>query len=228
MNRKYILLLFLMLCIPFTIKAQVLMGLLFGDKLNSEKIEFGLVVGLNYSNLTHQPDTKLLSGFKFGSNFYFKLDERKYIHLELLAYNDHGAKNIPVYSLGDEDLDRVLTDAEVTRRLRYAGARILFRYRIFNYFFAELGPAFSLLPNAFDEFKKTNGDHEIIVKNNITSDYNRIDIGPVAVLSYKLLKGEGMSLYIGYYHGLTNTEKKSNIKNSSFQLGVDFPIGKSK
>ena len=95
-----------MICFSIPIKAQILMGLIFGDHLNTEKLEFGLIVGLNYSNLTHQPDTKLLSGFKFGSNFYYKLDERKYIHLQLLAYNDHGAKNIPAYSLGDENLDQ--------------------------------------------------------------------------------------------------------------------------
>ena len=228
MYRLHVLLLVLMLSFPFSGKAQILLGLLFGDDLNTENVEFGLIVGINYSSLSNQPEFKFLRGFKFGSNFYFKLDERKYIHLELLAYNDHGADNIPVYSLGDENLDRVLEGTEVTRRLRYMGAQILFRYRVYNYFFAELGSSFSILPNAFDEFKKTIGDQEIIVKNDITSYYNRIDLGPVAVLSYKFLKGEGMSLNLGYYYGLTNTEKNSNIKNNSFRLGVYFPIGKNK
>jgi hypothetical protein len=52
-------------------KAQVLISLLLGDKLNSGKIEFGLDGGMNFATISGLNDVKSLRPFNLG--FYFDI-----------------------------------------------------------------------------------------------------------------------------------------------------------
>lgn len=55
--KKFFVAHFLCLCTLQT-NSQVIIALLFGDKLNSDKLEFGLAGGLNQSHITGFADTK--------------------------------------------------------------------------------------------------------------------------------------------------------------------------
>ena len=58
-----------LLFLPLTSNAQVLITLLFGDALNTEKIEFGLVGGLNRSYILDIEDSKGLNNFNLGMGY---------------------------------------------------------------------------------------------------------------------------------------------------------------
>ena len=53
--------------------SQVLISILFGDKLNSGKVEFGLQGGLNWSTIKNLEGAKSLTGFNLGFYFDIKL-----------------------------------------------------------------------------------------------------------------------------------------------------------
>ena len=55
--------------ISTTAQSQILITLLFGDKLNSDRMEFGLEGGLNFSNISGFENDAYLSKFNLG--FYF-------------------------------------------------------------------------------------------------------------------------------------------------------------
>ena len=64
--------LFILTLLIFTFhlgQSQVLISLIFGDKLNSDKIEFGLDVGANYSTMSGFESGRSLPSFNLG--FYF-------------------------------------------------------------------------------------------------------------------------------------------------------------
>ena len=55
--------------ISYTSQSQILISLLFGDKLNSPGVEFGLEGGLNYSTISGFESNSYLGNFYLG--FYF-------------------------------------------------------------------------------------------------------------------------------------------------------------
>jgi hypothetical protein len=62
----------LFLLLSLTSEAQVLISLLFGEKLNTPKIEFGMVGGLNRSYLNDISNSKGKNYFNLG--FYFHIN----------------------------------------------------------------------------------------------------------------------------------------------------------
>ena len=52
-------------------KSQVLLSLIFGDKLNSDVLEFGLEGGTHFSNISNIEKDKALTVFSLG--FYFDI-----------------------------------------------------------------------------------------------------------------------------------------------------------
>ena len=57
-------------------QSQVLISIIFGDKLNSPNLEFGLEGGVNWSQISGFESGKSLSTFNLG--FYFGLTRRDF------------------------------------------------------------------------------------------------------------------------------------------------------
>ena len=70
MKRVGTLLIFL-LFFGSSVHSQVLISLLLGDKLNSDKIEFGLDGGFNFSRIGNLDSSSSYSSFNLG--FYFDI-----------------------------------------------------------------------------------------------------------------------------------------------------------
>ena len=78
--------------------AQVLIAILFGDKLNSGKLEFGLMLSPTLTNITNI-DANARPGIDFGLYFNMKLNDRFYFHPEAIPKLSFGAKDITPYPL---------------------------------------------------------------------------------------------------------------------------------
>ena len=96
--KKYILALSLII-LGFTAHSQILISLLFGDKLNSEGLEFGLEGGLNLTNIAGFDDTKSLGNFNLGFYFDIKVKNQWYFYTGVQVKSNFGMKN-----LSDDDL----------------------------------------------------------------------------------------------------------------------------
>ncbi|MTH14681.1 porin family protein [Flavobacterium sp. LC2016-01] len=230
--KKIILIVFTFFCIS-SAQSQVLISLIFGDKLNSEFLEFGLEGGVNFSTISNMDSSGTNPGFNLG--FYFDLRSRKnpawMINTGVIVKSPMGAQGIPVYPTGDANLDNTFVGGSVNREIRYFNVPILIKYQFKNNIYVKAGPQFGLLAKAFDEFKDEYEKDDIIYKRNIRDQIHVIDAGLAAGLGYHLNVGNGLNFTVQYYYGLVTVMKgdgPNNQYNRSWYITAGIPIGKGK
>ncbi|MBZ4034959.1 PorT family protein [Flavobacterium sp. 17A] len=216
-----------------SLQSQVLISLIFGDKLNSEFLEFGLEGGANFSTISNMGSSKTNPGFNLG--FYFDLKSRKnpawMINTGVIVKSPMGAQDIPLYSLNDENLDNTFAGGSVNREIRYFNVPILIKYQFKNRIYLKAGPQFGLLAKAFDQFKKEVDKDDVIYKKNIRDQVHVIDAGLAIGTGYHLNVGNGLNITVQYYYGLVTVMKgdgPNNQYNRSLYLTAGIPIGRGK
>lgn len=214
-------------------KGQVLISLLLGDKLNSGKIEFGLDGGVNFPDIRGLRGSNVRGAFNLGFYFDIKLKDPQWmVHTGVLVKSSMGADGLPVYSLGDPDLDNSFAEGEVRRKINYFNVPIAMKYEFKNHLYVEGGIMPALRAKAFDIFTtdiKERDDLEYKLK--ISDQFHRLDFGLVGGLGYRLMGGNGMNLTLRYYYGLvdiTIDDSAPDQFNTSLYLAVGIPIGAGK
>lgn len=226
---------FLLFAIFFCVqqaKSQVLISLIFGDKLNSPFLEFGLEGGINLSDISNMESSGTNPGFNLG--FYFDIRSRKnpswMINTGVIVKSPMGARHIPMYSLEDENLDNTFAGGTVDREIRYFNVPILIKYQFKNRIFLKAGPQLGLLASAFDQFKNEVKDNDVVYKKKIKDQIHVIDAGIAFGTGYHMNVGNGLNITIQYYYGLVPVMKGDgpNVYNRSLYFTAGIPIGKGK
>ena len=218
--------------IPRQADSQVLLSLIFGDKLNSGKIEFGLDGGLNLSNMSNTEGNMALD-WNLGFFFYIDLTEKSFLHTGVLVKSQWGTNNLRPYPTGDDDVDSLmLEEGTMDRNISYFNVPISYCHYIYKGVFLEGGFMFGLRSKATDEMRATSdvGD-EVIVKVDISKQMTRLDAGLLGGAGYKFQKGLGVAFGVRYYYGLVeaHTDNWGNKhNNSNLFFFVTAPIGKGK
>jgi len=231
--KKYLLLAGL-LFIGYSTNAQILISLIFGDKLNSPNIEFGLDGGLTLASLPGLDNSKTRSAFNLGFYFDFRLKSNPslFINTGVMVKGPMGANKLPVYSLNDAALDTSFTGGDVERKLNYFYVPFTLKYMFKNNFYAKAGIQVGLRNACTDVFTNTLEDKEdLVFKKDIKSMYHNLDGGLAFGIGYHLIKGQGMNIGITYYLGLIDArvdDSGSNQFNRAFYFNVGIPIGKEK
>ncbi len=211
---------------------QVIVSLLLGDKLNSGKIEFGLDGGWNFSSQTGQVRTGPYSSFNLGFYFDIKLKKEPWmIHTGVIVKSNMGTGNLPVYSLGDPNLDNTFAGGSVERNLNYFNVPIFIKYTFKNHLYVEGGPQLGLLYGAHDIFTNKVQGNEATYERNIRDDYHPLDAGMVVGLGYRLMGGNGMNIGVRYYYGVVDVvidDSTPDVYNRSLYVTVGIPIGVGK
>ncbi|WP_289029397.1 porin family protein [uncultured Algoriphagus sp.] len=217
--------------------SQVLISLLFGDKLNSENLEFGLEGGFNQAQLRGLDQSKSQGFFHLGFYFDIRMKNDLWLNTGVRIKSNAGAMDIPTYSLLDPELDAVFTDGTISRRLGYFYVPVHLKYRLGEQkkFFVHAGGQIGLRNKASDEFLNSFIDQEdASFLLDIREQIRGIDTGLSGGIGYKLGKN-GMSLGLTYYHGLVNIMKESNLdpydyssQNSNLYLFMTIPVGAGK
>lgn len=206
---------------------QVLISLLFGDKLNTPKIEFGLVGGLTRATIAGQENAKFTSLFNLGFYFDFKLKNPAWmVHTGVLVKSDMGTEGIPLYSLGNSDLDSAFAGGNITRKISYFNVPVFMKYEFKNRLFVFTGPQLGLRTKATDIFRNSlQKDNDLTYKTDIKDQFTRLDAGFAGGIGYHL-KGS-MSIFIHYYQGLVDiqTTKTGGQYNSVLYLSACIPVG---
>lgn len=230
--KKYIILL-MFICCGSTASAQVLISLLFGDKLNSRYLEFGLEGGVNFATISNLDTSGSNVGFHLG--FYFDIKSKKnpawMLNTGVIVKSPMGAKGLPVYELSDENLNKTFAGGSVEREIRSFNVPVLIKYKFNNNIYVKGGPMAGLIFKAFDKFTKEINDEDVVYKNNIRDRLHVIDAGVVLGAGYHLDAGNGINIGIQYYHGLVPVMKgdqNTNDFNRVFYIVAGIPIGKGK
>ena len=221
------------LCFGFQkVQSQVLMSLIFGDKLNSPNIEFGLEGGANFSTITNQPGADYRTNFNLGFYFDFNLKNPSWIfNTGVIVKSSMGAENLPVYSLNDANLDATFSEGSVDRKINYFNVPLMIKYKFDNNVYVKAGTQLGLLSTAVDIFHQDYNGEDVEYKNKIRDKIHVIDAGLTFGVGYRFKVGHGLNLGLQYYYGLVPLLKGDDSPtqyNSSLYVTAGLPIGKGK
>lgn len=209
--------------------AQILISLLFGDALNSEKIEFGLTGGLNRSWTYDIEESSGMNNFNLGFYFHINMFEQSYLSTGVLVKSNVGARGMSVYPIGDPDFDDVYDQGELLKKISYFYVPVMWHQRVNNRFCLEGGLQLGLRGRAYDIFHLEEAyQGELAYKRDVGDDMKRFDGGLIAGIGYKFNKEiKSMAVGIKYYYGLMNVSKLEDLpfKNSSLYIYMKIPIG---
>ena len=213
-------------------RTQVLISILLGDKLNSGKIEFGLDGGANWSTIKNLDGAKNLTGFNLGFYFDFKLKNPSWmLNTGVIVKSNMGADELPVYTLGDPDLDNAFSGGKISRKINYFNVPIMMKYTFSNHIYLKAGTQLGLGYKAYDEFKNSvNDEDDLKYKLEIKNQFHPIDAGLAFGAGYRLMKGNGMNIGLQYYFGLIDIKIDDSTPdqfNRVLYLTVGIPIGKN-
>jgi hypothetical protein len=142
-----------------------------------------------------------------------------------------GSKDVPIYDIGNPDLNAAFVGGSVDRRLSYFNVPILIKRQFENRFYIEAGPMLGLMTQSIDKFtNNVNFEEDLTYKVKVRNQYHPLDAGILIGLGSRLIKGKGMNIGIRYYYGLVDIlidDSKPNQFNRSLYFTVGIPIGKS-
>jgi hypothetical protein len=105
------------LLFPAVLNSQVLITILLGDALNTDKIEFGLIGGMNRSYINTISDAKGLNNFNLGFYFHILMKNNSYLSTGVFVKSNVGATGMATYSMGDENFDAIFRDGTLTKKI---------------------------------------------------------------------------------------------------------------
>jgi hypothetical protein len=228
---KFILASILFISFSYTANSQVLISLLLGDKLNSEKLKFGLDGGVNWSNITNLDPSNYKAHFNLGFYFDFQLKPKTgwYLHTGVLVKSTMGAQKLNTYFTGNAEIDSLYVNGNIERKISYFNVPILARYQFKNMLYIEAGPNLGLRYKAYDLFYADVTDkNDLTYELDVEDQYTRIDAGVMAGVGFQVLKGTGYNFGMRYYYGLTEIMKENTgdpQRNSTFYLYFSMPVG---
>lgn len=204
----------------------MLIALVFGNKLNTDKLEFGLSVSPALTNII-DIHSSARPGLDLGLYFNLKMSDNLFLHPEAIPKSAFGAKGITPYPTGNGELDNFFSGGSVARSIKAISLPLLVHYRIHRLLFAEAGPQIDWLLKVKDKFDaKVNGS-DLNYTIDVKDQYTNFAFGVAGGLLYKLKKDKGMGIGIRYCYGLTDIMKTApgTQKNTAWLLKIDIPIG---
>lgn len=226
---KRILLITILLLFTRTVDSQVLISLIFGNALNTPKIEFGLVGGDNMSFLYNVPESRGMNNFNIGFYFHILLKNDSYLSTGVLVKSNVGATGMPVYPVGDASFDSIYVTGTLTKQLNYFYVPIMFQQRFHdNRWYLEGGVQLGLRNKAEDIFDQTAFDGKLTYTKDIRDEIRHLDAGLIGGAGYKFKKEQkSLAAGVNFYYGFVNvsTVESVNLKNSSIYFYLKIPIG---
>ncbi len=227
-NIKYVLV-SLLLLVTVSVQSQVLISLLLGDKLNSERLEFGVEGGGNFSHITNMYSTKYMPDWNLGFYFVFQLKGHWYANTGVLVKAKTGTGKLThkdLVAIGSQFADTSMGQGDYYQKVNAFIVPIMMRYMFDNRFYVEGGIQASLRYKAWVEYKYKDKERNVLLKEYNKDKLNPIDVGPTAGFGYRFPKRTGMTVGVKYYYGLVNAYKgMSGTKNSVFYVKANIPIG---
>jgi len=212
-------------------QSQILISLIFGDKLNTDKIEFGLDFGVNYSKMSGFQSGHPLPAFNLGFYFDFKIKEQWYINTGVLVKSEVGLDFLKEEDVAFLDPTTNFIDSGTySQQIGYFHVPAAIKYRFKNHIYVRLGPQFALRTRAYLRYFGEYNGKSVELNTDNGDLFHRFEVSAIAGIGYKLKKGEGMNIGVKYMYGLTDILKDEtrSSKNNSFYFYVGLPIGKGK
>ena len=216
--------------LPMFGNSQILLSLLFGDKLNSDGLSFGIHGDYSFNKMSNMAGDKSLRSLNLGLFFTWHFSDQWHLNLEMLPKYKRGMRNLPVYAVESDSLNTLFTEGHIDRRIKYLTLPVTGQYMLSNGLFAELGPQLSFRLKARDLLSTSLEDGTLSLEKNIDDQIHRWDIGWLAGLGYRFTKSKLIAVGVRYQGGFSDVEKSIAGKQQHQQWGVycNLPMGKTK
>jgi hypothetical protein len=229
MNAKHLLFSVFCLCAIQSASSQVLISLLFGDKLNSPNIEFGLEGGFNFSQIGSLETNDRLSAFNLGFYFDIRLKDSWKFYTGVLVKSKLGVDELTDSDLSILEIAPQQQEGNYGQYINTFLVPALLKYEFPSRIYAEAGPQFGLLYKGWVQFDSDVDGEETRIRFENKDALNTLDVGGVIGVGYRLKPGKGMSVGVKYYQGFTNVIKGvSGSRANSIFLKCNIPIGEGK
>ena len=228
MKKTGILIIFLILLSVSSANSQVLIGLLFGDKLNSPKTEFGLNGIYNTNTLSDISDPKNYRSYGFGLYLDYKISDKWIFSPSLFFKSPKGVRNFnKEESFSGYLADSVFTNANTIRKMNYVEIPILIRYQFSPRIGLAVGFDMGFLTSVADIISYNEYDGTFTYKKDVRDQFNSINFEAIAGLHYHFKGDPGAQIRLNYLYGLTNVYKEETGREGytrTIQIGVMIPI----
>lgn len=213
-----------------SVRSQVILSLIFGDKLNSDELMFGIHMHYSWNNLSNMDPSSSLNKFNLGLFLTYKLNEKWQLNTEPMAKYSRGATGMTPYTLGDPALDATFSGGSFSRKAGYVGLPITVRYLLAERFFIEAGPNIELRINAEDEFKVSTPYGDQLLKVDSEDLTSRWDFGLLAGAGTYMGKGKDIALGLRWAPGISDVMKDydGTQAHQAFYVYLNLPIGRGK
>ena len=224
---------FITLCLLLSAQSaasQVLISLIFGDKLNSDAVEFGLEGGFAFSQTGALDADEHLRTFNLGFYFDIRLKKSWRLYTGVLVKSKLGVEDLSDADLVLLGVTREEEGGTYSQYINNFLVPALVRHRFPNRIYAELGPQFGLNYKGWVQFESDVDGTETRIRIDNKDALNTFEVGGVIGAGYRLRPGPaGMTLGVKYYQGFTNAVKGlSGSRNSAIFLKFSIPIGAAK
>lgn len=224
-NRLFILFLF----VGLNVSSQILMSLLFGEKLNSGDVEFGLEGGFNFESITNMESTNYRSALNLGNYFHIRLKNDLWLDTGTLVKLEQGIGKLTDGDLTTLGIEIHPEEGKYEQIIKNILIPAQLMYRFESSIYIEGGIQFALVTKAYVEFNGIKDEQDIRIQEENIDDINKINLGPIAGFGYQFKKGANLTVGVKYYYSMLDVYKNiDDTRNSSFFLKMNVPIGAGK
>jgi outer membrane protein with beta-barrel domain len=186
--------------------AQVLVGMLLGPALSSDRLRIGFDIGMNLATVDGLEGAGVAPGKLFGLFAVWRFAPPWELQVGVVPLSDRGAKNAAPVPFDDPQLDSLVVDGTMDRRLGYLDLPLVIRYAFGaeGGFRVGAGPQLGVLLSASDRYDA----HTLLgagatVERDVKHDLSTIDAGLALEVAYEI-KGLGLAIGVRYLQGLTS------------------------
>lgn len=220
-----------LLALPRGAVGQVLVGLLAGGALSSEKFNIGFDIGVNFATLTGLGDATRSNSTLFGLFGDWRFSEHAHLTVGFIPISSRGAQGLTPRPLGDATLDALVRGGTMTRSLSTIDVPVMFKYapRRETGIRLGIGPEIAFVTGATDRYTaRSPSDTAVIVERDIGDQIAGIDAGIAVDVEWRWRL---LAIGVRYYEGLTDlitnntgTASRSRVLSGSGRI----PLGRKR
>ena len=190
--------------VPKPAQAQVLIGMLFGEKLASDNFNIGFEIGMNLSTVNGLDGASRSTGPLLGLFASWRFSEHFHLYTGFLPLSYKGAREADPVPLNDPQLEPLVAAGRMDRDLGYIDIPILLQWAQHRDGGIRVGagPQMSFRTSAVDRYSAiTTQGTPVVIENDLETEW--FDAGVAVDAEYRIT-GVGLSIGLRYYHGMTN------------------------
>jgi Outer membrane protein beta-barrel domain len=184
--------------------AQVLIGMLFGEKLASDNFNIGFEIGMNFSTVNGLDGASRSNGPLLGLFASWRFSEHFHLYTGFLPLSYKGAREADPVPLNDPQLEPLVAAGRMDRDLGYIDLPVLLQWAQHRDGGIRVGagPQISFRTSAVDRYSATTTQGTpVVIENDIETEW--LDAGLAVDVEYRIT-GVGLAIGLRYYHGVSD------------------------